>query len=1199
MKTKKRVFNFAVSFFLCAVSASVCAGSEGVGDGLHNIALTTLGATAKGSVRPFNKDWPAQNALLPGGRRGGTIFGAPLKDARIDIKLLTKADIKAMAVTQLDYRGTKCPSSIDVYFDGEKVKTVEIPHQPGKRFQFPVEGENVGSVSVVVTGEYPNEIRPDGKKGPDWGGWERIEVLSETDFEAYMIPPDDYSVKPVVDSIAVTDDAVSGKETKVYGEPRVSKGHPCTIWDSEDVQHYRSMMKTSTVLAEQVEAMCRGLDERMNEPVGVPPPRKNDKGEWVHVSDRETGTVHNRLAVDTANLGAAYALTGEEKYAEFAKKILLAYADVFDKYAPGNRPGFSHDAGKCFDQRLSDAIWLIQLVRGYDLIYNMPGMTEEERRHIEEDLLIASAEFIKANRHVLGAGTNWAAICTAAVLITGYATGREDLVNTAMYGVNGTAEKPTGGVILQFSEKSISDDGMWAEGAMGYQFMAMQALITEAEILWHHGVDMYRYRNGVLKRLFDSPIRFAYPNLATPAIHDSNSTSIIGRESYLYEFGYRRYRDPRYLDILNRISMHIATQYQQWPVSVLYDRDFEAEAEPSEWESVNFFSVGYGILRSTAGESGTSLLLDYGPNRSHGHPDKLNIDLWALNRRLVPDPGMVWYEQPLYRSWYSTTVAHNTLCVDELNQANTGAELLTYCPGISFGFQRGRTDTAYSGVTMDRSLFLTPEYAGDIFGAFARLPRVMDLAWHIVGDFETDAGMSQFQFSQPLNPGYSQLANASSINADNCWMASFTQDDGKKALFFNANSKNDRTEIIVADGILHMQKPKTVLLRKRTKEAVFGSVLDFSEADGGFVRNVEKRGGLRCGWAALEITTETGSDICYAAFDNEAHEACSIKTDAVQAFLRRTGGSIGAAYICGGTFIGTEGFAMSRSSCGLLGFEKVGNGSYVLSNPSVSNTAVKVEFPSLQGRIVYSIDTDGVRSGVCRSMKNPGNGVFEIELEAGSSVEFAVEGSMDVHDFRKSILQERKAAAEAAEREQKEAFMTRERERLEFASENPVPAGFSEVVQAEDFKLQGGDGAVLTMDNKVGASGKSICKWDNMGHWLEWEVGVPSDGCYNITLCYCAESAAERRLTVNGEEQEPLAVWNLEASGGWSNNSDDWKLATLPNPYTGKPLLVKLCKGINKLRLTNTGGGGSNLDYIIISSPDVVPAREMAGSSAK
>ena len=243
--------------------------------------------------------------------------------------------------------------------------------------------------------------------------------------------------------------------------------------------------------------------------------------------------------------------------------------------------------------------------RGYDLIHDYPGITPEERKHIEDDFVKLEARQVISNHAMLEASTNWSAIGTSSVLTVGYATDDQDLINTALYGINGTADKPTGGLYARhFSDKAIDSDGLWVEGAMGYQFMAMQALVMDAETLWHHNIDMYRYRDGALKRLFDSPIQFSYPDLSTPAIHDSGHDSVVSPDSFLYEYGYRRYQDPAYLPILNQIGTHIDSHYQQFPVSVLYDRDKAAKGTPAEWKSVNFFGVGYGILRQTT-EAGT------------------------------------------------------------------------------------------------------------------------------------------------------------------------------------------------------------------------------------------------------------------------------------------------------------------------------------------------------------------------------------------------------------------------------------------------------------------------------------------------------------------------------------------------------------------------------------------------------------------
>ena len=77
---------------------TVVAGEFSPPDGLFNVSLTELGATAKGSGSPFNKDWPPNGTLVPGIGGGGTIFGAPLVGGRVDISLPIPVDIATIEV---------------------------------------------------------------------------------------------------------------------------------------------------------------------------------------------------------------------------------------------------------------------------------------------------------------------------------------------------------------------------------------------------------------------------------------------------------------------------------------------------------------------------------------------------------------------------------------------------------------------------------------------------------------------------------------------------------------------------------------------------------------------------------------------------------------------------------------------------------------------------------------------------------------------------------------------------------------------------------------------------------------------------------------------------------------------------------------------------------------------------------------------
>ena len=138
---------------------------------------------------------------------------------------------------------------------------------------------------------------------------------------------------------------------------------------------------------------------------------------------------------------------------------------------------------------------------------------------------------------------------------------------------------------------------------------------------------------------------------------------------------------------------------------------------------MNFTDVGYGVLRTTGLAGPNSLLLEYGPSRSHGHPSKLAIDLYGLNDVLLPLPGVIFpYNDPLDVKWYWTTLANCTLTVDETSQlynstlwqhrglAQPQAAQTVYGPASTFGIERAWSDTVYpatiavgSGVTMDRA----------------------------------------------------------------------------------------------------------------------------------------------------------------------------------------------------------------------------------------------------------------------------------------------------------------------------------------------------------------------------------------------------------------------------------------------------------------------------------------------------------------
>jgi len=1148
---------------------------------LFNVADSKLGATAKGSNSAFNKDWPPQKAITEV-RSQGTIFN-PFEGAVIDIRLVVPVDIESVEVAGLDYRGTKFPSGMEVYIEGKKVAQSDLPNSPDS-VSIPAKGFGQ-NIRLITTGSHPRRTLPDGKTGPDYGGLGPIKVMSKTDLAAKMAMPPMYQVAAVSDSVQST--AEPAGSVDVFVDVRQTEGHPRTFWDKQDIAEYQKLLKTSPLLKEQLDALKRAMDERIAEGPGVPAPRKNEAGAWLHLPQEEVAAIHNKNASDISNLGIVYALTGETKYGEFGKQMLITYADAFPNYAEGNRPGFTHDSGKLFDQRLSDATWLIPVVRGYDLIYNLPSITPTDRTKIETDLLKASADFIAKNQHVLRAPTNWSAICTSAVLITGIVLENQEMIDLAMYGPKGTKEKPTGGVMLHFSDKSIGPDGLWSEGAMGYQGMAMQALITNAEILRHHGLDLYSYRDSALKKLFDSPIEIAYPDLTAPAMNDSSRISIVGHEAYLWEYGYLRYRDPRYLTILDQTGKRLSSQFQQFPVSILYEDLEDKKGEAFEWKSVNFFDVGLGILRNTSANGTTSLLLDYGPSRSHAHPSKLNIDLYAFDDQLIPDPGMVWYELPLYKNWYSTTVAHNTLVVDELDQMKAGGNQLVYGSGDTIGAQRANSDKVYAGVMMDRGVFLTPDYIADIYGAFAELPRKLDLAWHIRGDMTTQLPVEPFAFKAPVERGYSELANLRTVTTSDPYTIDFKRPGGR-ARFHAAGGQE--TQVILGEGWLRLERPTAILQRRETNKTIYGNVVELDYDDNAFVKSVKLDGSLETGHGLLTVETPNGMDYCFVSYRPGMQTAGPIKTDALQAYVRNANNTPTALFLGGGQVLESNGAILQRDQPGLALLEKADNGSFILANPSPTAGKISVKMASLDGLEAFALGDDGNRSGAPVKVSKTAGGLTA-DLAASARIELAKPGGESLFTFRQSILKKVQEEQEAMRRKAFDECVARTKARELEAEGLPIPSNTILVLQADQFTEQGG-GEVKVVDNKKASIGKSFSGWNDTGHWLEYTVEAPAEGFYNLSAVYCTQLGnSERIIAINGEVQEPFAPLLLPVTGGWSNNSDDWRLLTLMNPTNKSPLLIKLNAGENTIRMTNSTGIGANLDYLLVTSPDVTPVR--------
>ena len=236
---------------------------------------------------------------------------------------------------------------------------------------------------------------------------------------------------------------------QVVGKPRVAAKHPNVFWDQEDINHYKEMLQSSRELQIQFAELKRKMDEVVGQPVSIPEPQKGPDGQWLFPGDyfpRSLGRptpptlgrifrLHMIKAADAvSDLGTVYVLTGDEKYAKHARDILVGYSNC-SRYGPPK--GMDKRSGKGLLGALFDQAMILQVItRGYDLISSSRSVSAEDRIRIHDELLrpLATemvypiAPELNIGSTVASEANNRAAMAAASVLLVGYATDDDELV---------------------------------------------------------------------------------------------------------------------------------------------------------------------------------------------------------------------------------------------------------------------------------------------------------------------------------------------------------------------------------------------------------------------------------------------------------------------------------------------------------------------------------------------------------------------------------------------------------------------------------------------------------------------------------------------------------------------------------------------------------------------------------------------------
>ncbi|MBQ9203982.1 MAG: heparinase II/III family protein [Prevotella sp.] len=455
--------------------------------------------------------------------------------------------------------------------------------------------------------------------------------------------------------------------------------HPSLLVSADEVATIRKMLGEVPAFDQTIDQLIVAADQALATPMSVPAP-KDGGGGVVHEQ-------HKTNYYAMFHCGLAYQYTGNKRYARYVTDMLLEYARLYPTW--GLHPmTLSKLRGRLFWQTLNESVWLVHTAMAYDCVAET--LTKKQRDTIEKNLLLNMADFImngyqdfKTNHDMFNRMHNHATWAAAAVGMTGFATGHQELVNQALYGSDGTGN--TGGFLRQM-DYLFSPDGYYTEGAY-YERYAIWPFMIFAQSISHNMPELkiFERRDHILEKAVNALIQLTY-NGEFFHFNDALQKGLSAQElTYAVNILYQAFPEQKQLLTVSRDY-----QRQLLPTmgGYMIARDIaKGEAQPIVYKSKVFTDGRQGdegavaVIRSTRPALNSALTLKATKHgMEHGHFDKLTMAYYDNGHEILADYGAARFLniEAKYAGHYTRenktfakqTIAHNTLVVDGKSNFN-------------------------------------------------------------------------------------------------------------------------------------------------------------------------------------------------------------------------------------------------------------------------------------------------------------------------------------------------------------------------------------------------------------------------------------------------------------------------------------------------------------------------------------------------
>jgi hypothetical protein len=498
--------------------------------------------------------------------------------------------------------------------------------------------------------------------------------------------------------------------SNVFGQ-----GHPNIMLTKANIEAVRKGISTYPLLQKSYADVKKNADLALSTPINVPIP-KDGGGGFTHEQ-------HKRNYNNILNCGIAYQISGDQKYADYVKNILLNYAAQYQKWPLHPKRKDDKDGGRMFWQSLNDFVWQVYTIQGYDMVHD--AIAPKDRAQIESQLFIPILKFFTEDRaEIFNLIHNHGTWALAAVGMTGYVLNKPEYVEMAL---KGTHKDGKSGYLTQI-DQLFSPDGYYMEGPY-YQRYALLPFVIFAKAInnYNPSLKIFEYRNQLLAKAINTSLQLSYTDKTFFPINDAIKDKTYESVELVYGL------DIAFADIkADAFLLDVASQQNRVIIS---DAGLKVAKAIAEGKTAPFKYTPQWVRDGAKGDEGGLGILRYGKNNDqeclllkaasqglgHGHFDRLHILFYDNNGEIFEDYGSARFLNidtksgggylPENNSWAKQTVAHNTLVVDQQSNFNGNWQnaqkfhptMLYFNATADLQVVSAKETNAYSGVEMIRT----------------------------------------------------------------------------------------------------------------------------------------------------------------------------------------------------------------------------------------------------------------------------------------------------------------------------------------------------------------------------------------------------------------------------------------------------------------------------------------------------------------